>query len=139
MGLVLELKDYARYPFLKESQQFIAQHEDSLESFLQTNTGKIALTRGVERVLAAIHARHSLETGEETETPSDSHGVKLSVSGYALARVIVSCLRDRALTERLTRYEAQRAFRFIQGEDPAKRRLIAEESGSTLRQIQFLS
>ena len=48
MGLVLELRDYARYPFLKESQQFIAQHEDSLEGFLQTNTGKIALTRGVE-------------------------------------------------------------------------------------------
>ncbi len=132
MGLVLELRDYARYPFLKESQQFIAQHADSLEGFLQTNTGKIALTRGVERVLSAIHARHSAETGEGDETPSDNLGVKLSVSGYALARVIVSCLRDRALTESLTRYESLRAFWFIQGEEPAKRKIIAEELGIDL-------
>jgi DNA primase large subunit len=131
MSLVLELRDYARYPFLKESQQFIAQYADSLEGFLQTNTGKIALARGVERVRSAIQARHTGEGGEE-ETPSDHLGVKLSVSGYALARVIVSCLRDRALTDRLTRYEAQRAFSFLQGEEPGKRRIIAEELGIDL-------
>jgi len=131
MSLVLELKDYARYPFLKESQQFIAQYAGSLEGFLQTNTGKIALNRGVERVLSAVQARHTGEAGEE-EAPSDHLGVKLSVSGYALARVIVSCLRDRALTERLTRYEAQRAFHFLQSEESAKRRIIAEELGIDL-------
>jgi DNA primase large subunit len=129
----LDLHDLAKYPFLKESQAFVAEYADSLEDFLRTHSGRIALNHAVSRVNAALN----LKTDEKPEIPdnhpTDRFGVKLAVAGYALARVLVSCIRDRVMIDRLCRYEAQRAFEFILDEDPAKKAYIAESVGMPLK------
>jgi hypothetical protein len=91
MRVALELKDFSKYPFLKESQQFIGKDADSVEQFLRSNAGKIALKHAMERI------RASLRTSDRCpDLPADRLGVKISVSGYVLARIIVSCASDRA-------------------------------------------
>ena len=121
MKVELDVRDLAKYPFLKESQDLIGGL--SLEPFLESDLGKRALERAVERVMAAIRSRH--ETPDEQSMgapPTDITGVKLEVAGYALARVLVSCSGERFLMDRLARYEAERAFGFLEEERDSRRR-----------------
>ncbi len=141
MRVALELRDFAKYPFLKESQQFMGRNADSIEDFLRSNSGKIALRHAMDRVRAAL--RPSAQREEVPPLPSDNLGVKISVSAYVLARIIVSCTGDRSLVERLARYEAQRAFRFLIDEEDEKRLFVAGSigmngAGTNLPVIQYV-
>jgi len=129
----LDLHDFAKYPFLKESQAFVAEYADSLEDFLRTHSGRIALNHAVIRVNAALNLKTDEQPEIPDEHPKDRFGVKLAVAGYALARVLVSCIRDRVMIDRLCRYEAQRAFDLILDEEPAKKAYIAESVGMPLK------
>ena len=141
MRVALELRDFAKYPFLKESQQFMGRNADTIEAFLHSNSGKIALRHAMDRVRSALRASEQRE--EVQNLPSDSLGVKISVSGYVLARIIVSCARDRVLVERLARYEAARAYRFLIDEEGEKRAFVAgsigmDVAGPVLPVIQYV-
>jgi DNA primase large subunit len=127
MRVALELRDFAKYPFLKESQQFMGRDTDTIEEFLHSNSGKIALRHAMDRIRAALRASEPRENTEDL--PADSLGVKISVSGYVIARIIVSCSGDRALVERLARYEAFRAYRFLIDEEEEKRSFVAGSIG----------
>ena len=67
------------------------------------------------------HARPAL--------PTDSDGIKVVVSGYALARVIISCMKDRMIIDRFTRSEAQKAYECLIDEEPGKKVFIATSLG----------
>jgi len=139
MRVTLDLKDFVKYPFLKESQQFIGSYADSIEEFIQTNTGKIALRYALGRVRDALGDRENRE--KDSSSPgSDSFGVKQAVASYALARVLVSCQNDRSLIERLTRFEAQRAYSFLIDEEETKKEYIAWSVGIDIRnpEIPFI-
>jgi DNA primase large subunit len=141
MRVALELRDFAKYPFLKESQQFMGRNTDIIEEFLCSSPGKIALRHAMDRVRAAL--RSPGQQDDMRDIPSDNLGVKISVSGYVLARIIVSCTKDRSLIERLARYEAQRAFRFLIDEEEDKRVFIAgsigiNSAGADLPVIQYV-
>lgn len=141
MRVALELRDFAKYPFLKESQQFMGRNADTIEAFLHSNSGKIAVRHAMDRVRAALRVSEQRE--EVQNLPSDSLGVKISVSGYVLARIIVSCARDRVLVERLARYEAARAYRFLIDEEAEKRAFVAgsigmDVAGPALPVIQYV-
>ncbi|MDD1709917.1 MAG: DNA primase regulatory subunit PriL [Methanoregulaceae archaeon] len=127
MRVSLELKDLAKYPFLKESQQFIGASTDTLEQFLSGASGRIAVRHAMERI--RISLRMGDRDGSSERIPSDSIDVKLSISGYVLARIIISCATDRALMERLVRYEAERAYTYLLDEDDEKRRYVAASVG----------
>jgi DNA primase large subunit len=129
----LDLHDFAKYPFLKESQAFVAEYADSLEDFLRTHSGRIALNHAVSRVNAALNLKTDETPEIPDDHPTDRFGVKLAVAGYALARVLVSCIRDRVMIDRLCRYEAQRAFDLILDEELAKKAYIAESVGMPLK------
>jgi DNA primase large subunit len=140
MRVQLDLHDLIKYPFLKESQSFVADTTGSLEQFLGTHTGKIALNHAVTRVDQAIHPqrRNARELADSSMT--DKFGVKLAVTSYALARVLVSCIRDRSMIDRLCRYEAQRAFDLLSEEDPEKKAYVAESVGmATEKEIPLVA
>ena len=132
MRVALDLKDFVKYPFLKESQQFIGSYSDSIEEFIQTNPGKIALRYALGRVRDALGDQKNREN-ESLSPGSDSFGVKLAVASYAIARILVSCQNDRSLIERLTRFEAQRAYSFLIDEEEAKKEYVAGSVGIDIR------
>ncbi len=126
MKVALELKDFAKYPFLKESQQFIREYADTIGEFIGTNPGKIALRRATGRVSDALGLN---EEKNPDSVPTERFQVKLEVAGYALARVLVSCQEDRSIIDRLCRYEAARAFRYLLDEEDGKKERVALSLG----------
>jgi DNA primase large subunit len=141
MRVALELRDFAKYPFLKESQEFMGRSTEAIDQFILSNSGKIAVRHAMERIRASLKPGSRSEGGEEV--PSDNIGVKMAVSGYVLARIIISCSRDRSLGDRLARYEAQRAYSFLLDEDEGTKTFVAasigiNSEGSTLPVIQYV-
>jgi DNA primase large subunit len=122
MKVQLDRRDLAKYPFLKEAQEWVAGRTGTLEQFLSTTYGKVAARNGAHRVIGAI-------TGDDSAIPPGSSEPEREVFSYALARILVSCTGDRALIDRLTRFEAARAWGYLQEEDPAKRAYVAGSIG----------
>jgi len=120
MGIVLDRKELIKYPFLKESQELARRHVESLEEFLTSSPGAVALERAKERVIAALTFKK--EFGDEN---AQTLKPELEIASYALARMVVSCINDRSLIDRLARYEAERASFFLAGDDPEIRRFVA--------------
>ncbi|MDI9633061.1 MAG: DNA primase large subunit PriL [Methanolinea sp.] len=118
---------------MKESHQFILPQSGSLGEFIQGNYGKLVLSHAVERVRRALAATGPVPPSlEKPDLPSDRLGVQREVTSFLLARILVSCAREKALMERLARYEAQRAHAFLQAEDEGKRKFLAEKMGYPL-------
>ncbi|MDD3071822.1 MAG: DNA primase large subunit PriL, partial [Methanoculleus horonobensis] len=109
---------------MKESQELARRHVESLEEFLTSSPGAGALERAKERVVAALTFKK--EFGDE-----DTRNLKpeLEIASYALARMLVSCVGDRSLIDRLARYEAERASFFLATEEPEIRRFVAWSVG----------
>ena len=122
MRVQLDRRDLAKYPFLKEAQEWVAGRTGTLDQFLSTTYGKVAARNGARRVIGAI-------TGEDPAVAAGSREPERDVFSYALARILVSCAKDRALIDRLTRFEAARAWGFLQEEDAAKRAYVAGSIG----------
>ncbi|MDD4566629.1 DNA primase large subunit [Methanoculleus chikugoensis] len=132
MDIVLDRKELIKYPFLKESQQLARRHVESLEEFLGSSPGAAALERAKERVVAAVTFKK--EFGDE-----DTRNLKpeLEIASYALARMLVSCVGDRSLIDRLARYEAERASFFLAAEEPEIRRFVAKSVGIDTRAVSM--
>ncbi len=124
MDIVLDRKELIKYPFLKESQQLARRHVESLEEFLESSPGAVALERAKERVVAALTFKKEFQD-ENTQNLKP----ELEIASYALARMLVSCIGDRSLIDRLARYEAERASFFLATEDPEIRRFVAWSIG----------
>ncbi len=120
MPVELDKKDLAKYPFLKEAQQLVSESGYSIDSLI--NKKHFIVKKGAERVEKAIKFDYffddiRLEMAE------------WEILSYAFARILISCLNERNLTDRLCRYEAERASYFLQTEDPEKRDYVASIVG----------
>ena len=124
MDVVLDHKELIKYPFLKESQQLARRHVESLEEFLSGSTGALALERAKERVFAAISTKRDFQGDSASNIRPE-----FEIASYALARVLVSCIGDRSLVDRLARYEAERASFFLATEKSDIRRYVALSLG----------
>jgi DNA primase large subunit len=122
MRVQLDRRDLAKYPFLKETQEWVAARTGTLGQFLSTTYGKIAARNGARRVIGAI-------TGEDPALALGSPDPERDVFSYALARILVSCSKERGLIDRLTRFEAGRAWGFLQEEEEAKRIYVCRSIG----------
>ena len=120
----IDRKELIKYPFLKESQQLARRHVESLEEFLSSAPGALALERARDRVLAALSPKREFpEEGTQNLRP------EYEIASYALARVLVSCSGNRSLIDRLARYEAERASFYLEVEDPDIREFVAWSIG----------
>jgi DNA primase large subunit len=115
MRVQLDRRDLAKYPFLKEAQEWVAGRTGTLGQFLSTTYGKLAARNGARRVIGAI-------TGEDPALALGSMEPERDVFSYALARILVSCTKERGLIDRLTRFEAGRAWGFLQEEEEEDKR-----------------
>lgn len=111
MRLTVEPRDLTHYPFLKESQEFLATRGIKVHELATTPLGRRYLDATVERIQYAIDGKEFYPG--TTDPVAD-------ISTYVLARALVSCVKDRTLTERLARMEAKRAYFYIQEEDNPK-------------------
>ena len=101
----LDKKDLAKYPFLKETKAFVSRMEIPLDSLIRSQTGV-----GVRiKENATQRVKDSLGFTDFTLMP-EMESIDDEILSYAVARMIVSCLDDRMIMDRLARYEAERAY-----------------------------
>jgi DNA primase large subunit len=110
MEFVPSGKELSHFPFLKKAQTLIRSRFSSLDTLLPTEKGEMLILLAQARIRDAIRPK-KIFAPEVTEWPEDE------IASYALARIIVSCVNDRQLFDRLTRYEAERAYYFLVNEE----------------------
>jgi len=120
----LDKKDLAKYPFLKETKAFVSRMGVPLDSLIRSQSGV-----GVRiKENAAQRIRDSLGY-TDFELQPEIESVDDEILSYAVARMITSCLNDRMIMDRLARYEAERAYHYLQTESPVKKAYVARSFG----------
>ena len=103
-------KELSHFPFLKKAQDHIKSRFSSLDSLFNDKKGELLIDRALGRIQDAI-------TIKKTFAPEITESADDEIAGYALARIIVSCVHDKTLIDRLTRYESDRAYYFLVNEE----------------------
>jgi DNA primase large subunit len=103
-------KELSHFPFLKKAQDYIKTRFTSLDSLLADRKGEDLAGMAAGRIRDSI-------VSKKTFAPDVSDFAEDEIATYALARIIVSCTNDRQLIDRLTRYEAERAYFFLVSEE----------------------
>jgi len=120
MPVELDKKDLAKYPFLKEAQQLVSDSGYSIDDLI--NKKHPIISKGARRVEKAIKFEYLFD-----DIRLDM--AEFEILSYAFARILISCLDERNLIDRLCRYEAERASYFLQTEVPEKRNYVASIVG----------
>ncbi|MBR1369768.1 hypothetical protein RJ53_09895 [Methanocalculus chunghsingensis] len=107
MRLQLGLQELAHYPFLKETQKIIADRGLSILSITQNRESRIYLEAAVNRIREATQIR-------DTQRYSEAEDAFLDIVSYGLARILISCIKNRTGIGLLARFEADRALYFVQ-------------------------
>jgi len=102
-------KELSHFPFLKKAQDPIKMRFSSLDSLLADPRSENLINRAASRIQNAI-------TPKKNAIPDVAGSPEDEIAAYALARIIASCINDRQLLDRLTRYEAERAYYFLRSE-----------------------
>lgn len=110
MEFVPSGKELSHFPFLKKAQDPIRSRFASLGKLLGTPKSEILVSQAVTRIREAV-------TPKKTRVPEVLASPEDEIAAYALARIIVSCINDKQLIDRLTRYEAERAYYFLVNEE----------------------
>ncbi|NLV27844.1 MAG: DNA primase regulatory subunit PriL [Methanomicrobiales archaeon] len=126
--VTLDRKDLAKYPFLKESQAYIGTISSSLEQYLQSPGGRVAIREALLMLTQAL-SFSGKETPPVPEIPPDQESVTTIIATYPVSRIIVSCAQDRMLIDRLVRYQSWLFFAFLQDEDESIKKFIRHSIG----------
>jgi DNA primase large subunit len=115
-------KELSHFPFLKKAQDHIKVRFSSLDSLLKESRGESLTSRAIERIRDALSKKKLF-------APGISDSVDDEIAAYALARIIVSCINDKQLIDRLTRYEAERGYYFMVNEEEWNQNYKLEDTG----------
>jgi DNA primase large subunit len=109
MDYVPSAKELSHFPFLKKSSEFIKDLFPSLEILLHAEKGKYLTDLALTRINQALSPKKTINPHFQVRDEDE-------IAGYVLSRLIVSCINDKQLIDRLTRYEAERAYVFLHSE-----------------------
>jgi DNA primase large subunit len=114
MHIVLEGRDLVRYPFLKEAKQYIGEYATSIETFLASKSGEIALKSAISMITSSLTFKKGIEANKMPDYPNNATENKIFIAAYALARILLSCSGNRSMIERFCIYQGWLFYHHIQ-------------------------
>ena len=102
-------KELSHFPFLKKAQDHIKKSFPPIDQLLKEEKGSLLTGLAVKRINQALASK-------KTIAAHFPHRDDEEIASYVLSRIIVSCIGDKQLYDRLTRYEAERAYYFLNNE-----------------------
>jgi DNA primase large subunit len=102
-------KELSHFPFLKKAQDHIKKSFPPIEQLLKEEKGALITELAVKRINQALSSKRTIAAHFQ-------HRDDEEIASYVLSRIIVSCVGDKQLYDRLTRYEAERAYYFLNAE-----------------------
>jgi DNA primase large subunit len=121
---MMEVREFARYPFMKGASAYAKQSKVELEELLRHSAFYQARMRGKKRVLDSIE-----KAKVEDNTMATEEDRLQEVLSYPIARILVSCVGDGFLIRRYALAEAKAAYERMQTEKVEVLMQIAEELG----------
>jgi DNA primase large subunit len=101
-------RELAHFPFLKKANDRI-KNLPPLEVLLKDERGSLITMLAVKRINQALSSKKTIISHFQNRDEDE-------IASYVLSRVIASCIGDAQLIDRLTRYEAERAYQFLVSE-----------------------
>jgi len=98
-------KELIHFPFLKKAGERIRELPP-IEQLLLEERGTKIRQLAEERINQSLSSVRKINI--HIKTPAEDE-----IGGYVLSRIIASCIGDKQLIDRLTRYEADRAYQFL--------------------------
>ena len=125
MRTSVEKRDLAHYPFLPEAQGLLASRGIKVAGLSGSKLGCSYLDRAAERIITALDGK--------AVYPESEDDVVSDIITYVLARVLVSCAKDKRTIERLCKMEAARVYAYFHVEENEllKKRVCEELSLET--------
>lgn len=128
--------------FLKESQSYIGSIGDSLNQFLDSPGGRLALREALSTVEHAL-SFSGKEIPPIPDIYNEPEAATTIIASYPVSRIVVSCAQDRIFLDRLVRYQAWVVFAFLQDESPEIKRFIKSsiglpETGNELSLVDYI-
>jgi DNA primase large subunit len=102
-------KELSHFPFLKKAQDHIKKSFPPIDQLLKEEKGAFLTDLAVRRINQALATKKTIAAHFQ-------HRDDEEIASYVFARIIVSCVQDKQLYDRLTRYEAERAYYFLNAE-----------------------
>jgi DNA primase large subunit len=102
-------KELSHFPFLKKAQDHIKKSFPPVDQLLKEEKGTFLTDLAVRRINQALASKKTIAAHFQ-------HRDDEEIASYVLARIIVSCVQDKQLYDRLARYEAERAYYFLNAE-----------------------
>jgi DNA primase large subunit len=102
-------KELSHFPFLKKAQDYIKKSFPPIDQLLKEEKGVFLTGLAVKRINQALASKKTIAAHFQ-------HRDDEEIASYVLSRIIVSCVQDKQLYDRLTRYEADRAYYFLNAE-----------------------
>ncbi|MDD4138372.1 MAG: DNA primase regulatory subunit PriL [Methanoregula sp.] len=102
-------KELSHFPFLKKAQDQVKQSFPSVDQLLKEERGAFLTGLAVQRINQALSSKRTFAAHFQHRDDDE-------IASYVLSRIIVSCIKDKQLYDRLTRYEAERAYYFLNAE-----------------------
>jgi DNA primase large subunit len=99
-------KELSHFPFLKKAQDRIKDVFPPLDVLLREERGKVIIDLAIKRISQALSAKRTFIAHFQQRDEDE-------IAGFVLSRIIISCIQDKQLFERLARYEAERAYYFL--------------------------
>ncbi|TAJ44647.1 DNA primase large subunit PriL [Methanofollis fontis] len=134
---MVDIQDLAKYPFLEEAQIYLRSADVSLELVLKSEKKASLLEAAVRRVTDALMQK------KPPEMTFYGRDAREDLITYVLARMLVSCLGDRLLIDRLVQYESRRSHaRYVVEEEETAalvgRALGIDPDGGSLPVIAYV-
>lgn len=127
--VLFDLRDLAKYPFLKEAQSYIATQVGSLDCYLGSPAGQKAIEDAVDIVTRSLYFNPKQPPQILPPVPSEPTLVRSIISAYPVSRLMVSCSKDKVLIDRLCRYQSWKVYQYLQEEETGKKEVIARSLG----------
>jgi DNA primase large subunit len=109
MDFVPSAKELSHFPFLKKAQDHIKDIFPLLDILLKEERGKFITDLALKRIKQALSSKR-------TVIAHFQHRDEDEIASFVMSRIIASCIPDKNLFDRLTRYEAERAYHFLVSE-----------------------
>jgi DNA primase large subunit len=109
MDFVPSAKELSHFPFLKKAQEHIKDIFPPLDVLLKEERGKIITGLALKRINQALSSKR-------TVIAHFQHRDDDEIASFVMSRIIASCIPDKNLFDRLTRYEAERSYHFLVSE-----------------------
>jgi DNA primase large subunit len=99
-------KELSHFPFLKKAQDHIKKSFPPIEQLLKEDRGTFLVGLAVKRINQALSSKKTISAHFQNRDEDE-------IASYVMSRIIISCIKDKQLYDRLTRYEAERAYNFL--------------------------